>query len=98
MKENNNRKLIPKASASKLSPHISLSLEGPAAARAPQNAAGEVPAGEMFPGLIHHVGRGGCPDAASAENSPRDGGLGMHGHSLINKILQGLIWKHLYKT
>jgi len=50
---------------------------GLAAARAPKSA-GEVPAEEMFPGLIHHAGR---PDAAAVEDAPRGGGgLGLHGH------------------
>ncbi|CAO2187869.1 unnamed protein product [Urochloa humidicola] len=35
----------------------------------------------MFPGLIHHAGRGGRPDSAAvAEDAPRGGGLGLHGH------------------
>ncbi|PVH36721.1 hypothetical protein PAHAL_6G150900 [Panicum hallii] len=35
----------------------------------------------MFPGLIHHAGRGGRPDAGAVEDAPRGGGgLGLQGH------------------
>ncbi|WVZ93843.1 hypothetical protein U9M48_039797 [Paspalum notatum var. saurae] len=33
----------------------------------------------MFPGLIHHAGRG-RPDTTAAEDAPCGGGLGLHGH------------------